>query len=72
MEQRVRTARCKQRSGDVLDRSSDFLQAYDVPRLTAHEPMRESLALRGADAVDVEGDDAHRRTSSSERGRSLR
>ena len=36
----------------------DLLQADHVPRLGAGEPAREALALGGADAVDVERDDA--------------
>src|SRR5262245_52425613 len=59
-------ARRAQRARDVPVRRADLLQADDVPRVAAREPMRESPALGRADAVDVERDDAHARTTAGD------
>ena len=55
----MRPARSAQRARDVGVRRADLLHAHDVPRVAAREPVRESPALGGADAVDVERDDSH-------------
>src|SRR5207237_6907915 len=55
----VRLARRVQPARNVRMRRLDFLQADDVPRIAAGEPVREALALRRPDSVDVESDDPH-------------
>ena len=68
VERRVRSARRPQRARHVRLVTLDFLHADDVPRLGAREPAGEALALRGAQAVDVQGDDAHRVVGCADRG----
>src|SRR5262245_55486162 len=64
MEVRRALARRAQAARHVVVMRLELLQADDVPRLDAREPARETLALGGANAVDVEGDDAHPRFKS--------
>src|SRR4051812_14092093 len=59
MEGRMRLARCAQAARHVALEAFELLHAHDVPWLDAREPAREALALGGAQAVDVAGDDAH-------------
>src|SRR5512132_207999 len=60
VERRMRLPRRGQRPRNVGMAAFDLLQAHDIPRLGTRQPAREALALRRAQAVDVEGDDSHR------------
>src|SRR5215467_8879980 len=61
VEEPVRLSRRTHPLRNIVELCLDVLQAHDVPGLGASEPARKALAFRRADAVDVEGNDAHRR-----------
>src|SRR2546423_15342064 len=60
MKRRMRLARRGERPGHIVDMRLDLLQTHDVPGFDTRKPARETLALRGGDAVDVDRNNTNR------------